>query len=56
MKTLTLVAWLLCAVLATVIGRRKGQLVGGAFLGVLFGPVGLLFVVASSARPRKGDQ
>ena len=53
MKTLIPAVWLLSAAAATVIGSRKGQLLGGAFLGLLLGPVGLLIVVASSARPRK---
>ena len=53
MKMVPLVIWLLSIAAATLIGRRKGQMIGGAFLGLLMGPVGLLIVVASSARPRK---
>ena len=55
-KMLWLVSWVLSAVGAAVIGHRKGQLIGGTVLGVMLGPVGLLFVVASSARPRAGER
>jgi hypothetical protein len=37
--------WLLCAVASAMIGSRKGAGVAGFFLGLLFGPFGILFAL-----------
>jgi hypothetical protein len=37
--------WILCVVASTMIGARKGAPVAGFFLGVFFGPFGILFAV-----------
>lgn len=37
--------WLLCAIVAAVIGGRRNRTGTGFFLGVLFGPFGILFAL-----------
>lgn len=47
MDTIILI-WLVCAVLGAVIGSSKGEAGSGFVAGLIFGPLGLLFALASS--------
>jgi len=40
--------WLSCAIIAAVIGNRKGEAGSGFLIGLLFGPFGVLFALLSS--------
>ena len=40
--------WLISFLISIVIGSRKGQLIGGAILGLIFGPLGAVIVLLSS--------
>ena len=39
----SIVLWVLCAVVAAVVGSRQDRVVAGLFLGLVFGPFGILF-------------
>ena len=38
-----IVLWVLCAVVAAMVGSRQDRVVAGLFLGLVFGPFGILF-------------
>jgi hypothetical protein len=40
--------WLVCAVIAAAIGGRKGEAGSGFLIGLVFGPLGILFALLSS--------
>jgi hypothetical protein len=40
--------WLLCGVVAAMIGNKKGEGCGAFVVGALFGPFGILFALLSS--------
>ncbi len=40
--------WFVCALIATAIGSRKGEAGSGFLVGLLFGPLGILFALLSS--------
>ena len=44
------VIWLLSAVISTWIGAKKCQPVGAFFLGLIFGPLGIIIAAGSSSR------
>jgi hypothetical protein len=46
-----IIIWFLCGVAAAVIGSRKGAGCSGFFLGLLFGPFGIIIALAM-----KGDR
>ena len=46
--------WVLSIIAATVIGARKGEMLGAFVIGVLLGPIGVIVVWASSGR-RKAE-
>lgn len=43
--------WILCGIVAGIIGSNKGEGCFAFFVGVLFGPFGILFAILS-----KGDR
>ena len=45
--------WVISAILACVIGNRKGNPVAGALVGILFGPLGVIFALISGNKNRK---
>jgi hypothetical protein len=51
MDNLTLIFWMLCGIVATIIGSKKGEGVLGFIVGFLLGPVGVLMAILS-----KGDR
>ncbi len=46
-----IIFWLLCGIVAAVIGSRKGKPITALFIGVLLGPFGILAALLS-----KGDR
>jgi hypothetical protein len=40
--------WILCGVAAAMIGNQKGEGCSAFFIGVIFGPFGILFALLSS--------
>lgn len=40
--------WLICAVIAAAIGGSKGEAGSGFLIGLVFGPLGVLFALLSS--------
>ena len=44
------VLWLVMALIGALIGQNKGRPVEGFFAGLLLGPLGLIFIIARSAR------
>lgn len=42
-------AWVSCAILGTMLGARRNEPVAGFFLGLCFGPLGVLFVALHSS-------
>lgn len=42
MKLATIVIWVASFLISAVIGARKGNPVGGAFLGLMLGPLGVI--------------
>ena len=47
-----IVFWLLCGIVAGMIGSQKGEGFGGFMLGVLFGPFGILFALFMRGQQR----
>lgn len=39
--------WLFCGVIAATIGAKKGEGCGAFFVGIVFGPFGILFALLS---------
>ena len=50
--TIVLLIWAACAVLALIIGAKKGNPVAALFVGIVFGPLGLLVAVVSGNADR----
>lgn len=44
--------WVISAILAGVIGNRKGNPVAGALAGIMFGPVGVIVALISGDKKR----
>lgn len=44
--------WLLCGLIAAAIGSSKGEAGTGFFVGVIFGPFGILFALLSAGNRR----
>lgn len=42
------IIWLLCGLIAAAIGAKKGEGCLGFFIGILFGPFGILFALLSA--------
>ena len=40
--------WIVCALLGAIIGSRKGEAGSGFLIGLVFGPLGVLFALLSS--------
>ncbi len=51
-STWALVSWTVSVVLSTVIGGRKGELLGGFVIGLILGPLGVGVALVSSGRRR----
>ena len=49
---LLLVIWIASVLAAAVIATRKGNPIGGTFLGIVLGPIGLLIVLLSGSANR----
>jgi len=47
-----MLVWFISFLVSTVIGARKGNPIGGAFLGLFLGFVGLIIVVLSGDKNR----
>lgn len=45
--------WFVCVLASAVIGFRKGNPIGGTFLGVVLGPLGLIIVLLSGSANRR---
>jgi len=45
--------WIICGVIAGMIGSKKGEGPGAFFIGILFGPLGILFALVSSGNRKK---
>ena len=52
MEILIGLTWLLSLIASAVIGSRKGNPVGGTFLGLALGPIGLVIVLLSGSANR----
>ena len=44
--------WLTCVVISAVVGAKRGNPLGGTFLGVMLGPLGLVIVLLSKDKNR----
>ena len=44
--------WLLSFIISAFIGYKKGNPLGGAFLGLVLGPIGLIIVLLSENKNR----
>lgn len=51
--TFWLVIWLLSVIASASIGAKKGNPIGGTFLGLVLGPVGLVIVLVSGYANRR---
>jgi hypothetical protein len=52
MTDTVLYLWIPSILLSTIIGARKGELVGGFIVGCIFGPLGVLVALGSSGHNR----
>ncbi len=50
---LVVVFWLLCAIVATVLGAQKNAALTSFVAGLLFGPLGILVVVISAGNTKR---
>lgn len=48
-----LLIWLVSVVASAAIGNKKGNPIGGAFLGLALGPIGLVLVLVSGSANRR---
>jgi hypothetical protein len=46
------IIWLICVAISAVVGAKRGNPLGGTFLGVVLGPIGLLIVLLSEDKYR----
>lgn len=42
--------WVCCGLIASIVGAKKGEGVIGFIVGFVFGPIGLLLVIASKGK------
>ena len=42
------VIWVICAIIAAAIGGKKGEAGSGFLIGLVFGPIGVLFALLST--------
>ena len=45
---IAIVFWLICIIVASSIGSKKGEGLGGFLFGVLLGPIGVILALLSS--------
>ena len=45
--------WILCGVVAAMIGAKKGETFLGFIVGMLFGPIGILIALLSKGNRKK---
>ena len=45
--------WLICGIIAAIIGQKKGEGCAAFILGVLLGPIGILATVASKGNRKE---
>ena len=50
------VIWLICAIVAGMVGSSKGRSGAGWALGILFGPIGLLIIAVMPANSDKVEE
>jgi hypothetical protein len=53
LMSLLVPVWFLCGIIAAAIGSKKGEAAIGLIVGLIFGPLGILFVILSTGRHRK---
>ena len=53
MNSLLVLIWLVSVIACAVVGSKKGNPIGGTFLGLVLGPIGLLFVLLSGSANRR---
>ena len=52
MKTGILIVCIICAVIGGMIGQIKSRIIEGFFAGLLFGPLGVAWIIARTAKYR----
>ena len=45
-----LIFWIVCGCIAAAIGSKKGEGVAGFFIGLLLGPLGIVFALISTGK------